>query len=128
MSLTLTVCEKTPGAAPPHEYPVEFTESRLTVRELLRNIVFQQVYNRNNEIRDTSRVRSDAEALLNQKSKTPGQTIDWVPKFDHAVEAFENNQVILLLDGTQIESLDETVNLTSNTKLTFLKLIPLVGG
>ena len=128
MSLTLTVCEKTPGAAPPQEYPVEFTEERLTVRELLRNIVFQQVYNRNNEIRETSRVRSDAESLLNQKTTSPGQTIDWVQKFEHAVEAFANNQVILLLDGTQVETLDETVNLTSNTKLTFLKLIPLVGG
>ncbi len=128
MSLTLTVCEKTPGAVPPQEYPVEFTEERLTVRELLRNIIFQQVYNRNTEMRETARVKTDAESLLNQKKKSCGQTIDWVQNFEHAIEAFEKNQVILLLDGAQVETLDETVNLTSNTKLTFLKLIPLVGG
>jgi hypothetical protein len=128
MPLTLTVCEKTPGAAPPQQYPVKFEEERLTVRELIRNLVIQHAQNDTEHI-NSSRCSSPEEKLLNsQKTGNPSGTKSWVSKFEHAVKAFDNNQVILLLDGVQAESLEQTITLTPDSKVVFFKLIPLVGG
>lgn len=128
MPLTLTICEKTPGASPPQQYPVEFEAERLTVRELIRNIVIQQIQHHIEKI-DSSRCSSSEEKLLNgQKTENSLRAADWVPKFEHALKAFDNNQVILLLDGIQAESLEQTISLTPNSKVVFFRLIPLVGG
>jgi hypothetical protein len=127
MSLTLTVCEKSPGGPPPEEYSIELKDERLTVRELIQNIVFQQIYNLNTEMRN-SKTAPREEQMLNKRKPAPGNTIDWVPKYEHALKAFESNQVLLLLDDVQVEELDEVVALTPHTRVTFLKLIPLVGG
>lgn len=128
MSVKLTVCEKSPGGPPAEEYSIELKEDRLTVRDLIQNIVFHQVYKLNTAARDWNRMADQREKLLNTKAAGTGHTIDWVPKFEQALKAFENNQVILLLDDTQVEQLDEFVTLTPKTKVTFLKLVPLVGG
>ena len=45
-----------------------------------------------------------------------------------ALAAFQRNSLILLVDDTQIEQLDEVIQLNSSTVVTFLKLTPLVGG
>lgn len=133
MSITLTVCEKSPGGPTPSEYDIEVEEERLTVQELIRNIVLQQVYNQNTEMRERKNSH-ETERLLNKKksgtskSGQPRYTIDWVPTYEHALKAFEDNQVLLLIDDKQMDDLDALVTLTPATKVTFLKLIPLVGG
>lgn len=128
MSVTLTVCEKSPGGPPAEEYSIELEEERLTVRDLIQNIVFHQVYRLNTAARDWNRMAGSREKLLNTKTSGQGHTIDWVPKFEQALKAFASNQVILLLDETQVEELDEFVTVTPKTKVTFLKLVPLIGG
>ncbi|NNE89362.1 MAG: hypothetical protein HKN27_14930 [Silicimonas sp.] len=45
-----------------------------------------------------------------------------------ALEAFESNGFILLVDDIQIESLDQEIKMTPTSVVTFLKLTPLVGG
>jgi hypothetical protein len=35
---------------------------------------------------------------------------------------------MILVDGSQVASLDSTVEVTPETRVTFLKLVPLVGG
>ena len=35
---------------------------------------------------------------------------------------------MVLVDDRQITELDETIHLTEQTKVTFLKLVPLIGG
>ncbi|MBX3137100.1 hypothetical protein KF707_12730 [Candidatus Obscuribacterales bacterium] len=128
MSVTLTVCEKSPGGPPAEEYSLELKEERITVRDLIQNIVFHQVYKLNTAARDWNRMADDREQLLNSKPAGQGRTVDWVPKFEQALKAFETNQIVLLVDDTQVEDLNEFVDLTPRTKVTFLKLVPLVGG
>ena len=45
-----------------------------------------------------------------------------------ALTAFQKNGFFLLLDTIQASSLEQEVFLTSDSKISFLKLTPLVGG
>ena len=59
-------------------------------------------------------------------TKTP--EIDLKDEGQRAIRAFEVGSYIILVNGQQVESLDEELSLSMNTKVTFLRLIPLVGG
>lgn len=45
-----------------------------------------------------------------------------------ALEAFERNGFILLVEDRQVETLEEEIRVRPDTQVTFLKLVPLVGG
>ena len=49
-------------------------------------------------------------------------------QYDRAVEAFGRNRFIVLVDDRQVEDLDVQVELRTGTEITFLRLVPLVGG
>ncbi len=107
-------------------------EERTTARELIRGRVYQEVQDYNLKQAGPFRglVRPEgAEAALNgPPSKAKFRPIDWKKQFDRAVEAFEANQVLLLVDDRQVESLDEEVTLREGSVATFLRLTLLVGG
>jgi hypothetical protein len=42
--------------------------------------------------------------------------------------AFAGNQIIVLVDDHQVESLDEEIVVRPDTRVSFLRLTPLVGG
>jgi hypothetical protein len=70
----------------------------------------------------------ESEKTLNGwKLKKPRQ-LDWKKQFARAVEAFEANQILILVNDRQAESLDEEFVVGSTTTVTFLRLTPLVGG
>lgn len=45
-----------------------------------------------------------------------------------ALAGFERNAFFLLVDGAQITHLDETIPLRPTSEVTFVRLLPLVGG
>ncbi|MDQ1008844.1 hypothetical protein QFZ82_003329 [Streptomyces sp. V4I23] len=47
---------------------------------------------------------------------------------ERAVEAFGRGGFLVLVGDRQITELDETVDLGAATEVTFLRLVPLVGG
>ncbi|MCV0429356.1 MAG: hypothetical protein K5905_28240 [Roseibium sp.] len=49
-------------------------------------------------------------------------------QIQRALDSFENNGFLLLIDNRQIEDLDEMVPLRSGCVVTFVQLSPLVGG
>ena len=54
--------------------------------------------------------------------------IDAQQQYNNAVKAFEGNGFIMLVDDLQIETLDEQLEIEPDMEITFLKLVPLVGG
>lgn len=54
--------------------------------------------------------------------------IDWQAQYQQAIESFQRNGFLILVDDRQVSELDEIVELRHNTTVTFLKLVPLVGG
>lgn len=131
MSTMLTVVDETTTGDRHDAITLEFLTDHITVRELIRERVYQEVKDYN--VRQSGVFRglvqpTDAERTLNgYKIKTRRQ-IDWQPQFDKAVAAFEANQVLILIDERQAESLDDRITLTPQTEVSFLKLVPLVGG
>ncbi len=131
MSTTLTIRDETLGGDALHEWALEVTTERLTVRELIRSRVYQEVQDHNRQGGQVFRglVRpDDAERTLNGWKTPRPRQIDWKRQFERAVEAFEANQVLILVNDRQAESLDEELSLTPQTTVTFLRLTPLVGG
>lgn len=55
MSATLTIRDETPGATSFHEWTLEVLTERLTVRELIRSRVYQEVQDFNREHRSEFR-------------------------------------------------------------------------
>ena len=131
MTATLTIRDETPGGAPLHDWVLEVTTERMTVRELIRSRVYQEVQDHNLKNADVFRGMvqpEESEKTLNGWKLKKPRTLDWKRQFARAAEAFEANQILILVNDRQAESLDEEFTVGSTTTVTFLRLTPLVGG
>jgi len=110
---------------------LEIFEERLPLREVIRRRVFQEVAEYNAKGGEVFRglvQPTDAERTLNGFKLRKPRRIDPEEQADRAMEAFTRNGFIVLVDDRQVEDLDAVVDLTRGTQITFLKLVPLVGG
>ena len=116
MATTLTVRDETTGGGTVREWELEVTAERMSIRELIRSRVYQEVQDYNMQRGQVFRglvQPDDAEKTLNGwKLKKPRQ-IDWKRQFDRAIQAFESNQILILVDDGQAESLDEELAVDS---------------
>ena len=132
MTTTLTIRDEEMTGKTVNEFSLEFPTERITVRELIRSRVFQEVKDHNakqNQAEFQGLVQpTDAERTLNGFRLKKARQIDWKQQFEKAVEAFENNQVLILVNDYQTESLDETIDIATDTSIAFLRLTLLVGG
>ncbi len=133
MSATLTVYDETTAGDKSDGFELSFTTELITVRELIRERVYQEVQDHNRERSQGPVFRglvqpTDAEQTLNGYKLKQPRLIDWKPQFEKAVEGFEKNQILVLVNDHQAESLGETIEITRGTTVSFLKLTPLVGG
>jgi hypothetical protein len=71
---------------------------------------------------------TDAERVLNGGKLQKLRQIDWEEQYRRAIIAFERNGYFILVDDRQVESLDDEIELTADTEISFVKLVPLVGG
>jgi hypothetical protein len=62
-------------------------------------------------------------AKLNEKRR-----LDWREQYEKALTGFSSNGFLLLVGDKQMTELDQVVELRSTTPVTFLRLVPLVGG
>ena len=127
---TLTIRDQSTGHGPPHELVLELLTERITVRELIRSRVYQEVqdYNRRQpEVFQGLIAPTDAERTLNGFRLKPRQ-IDWKKQFDKALEAFETGKFLILVNERQVEGLDEEILIQPGTDVSFLRLTMLTGG
>jgi hypothetical protein len=112
---------------------------RITARELIRQRIDREVndYNQNQSEPFQGLVQpSDSERLLNGYKLRTARKIDRDKQFELAIAAFENNGFILLVNNIQVEDLDVELELDDDSLaeplgtriVSFLKLVPLVGG
>jgi hypothetical protein len=136
MPVTLTIRDETTSGDVYDERPLEFPTERITVRELIRERVYQEVQDFN--LRQGERVfrglvqPTDAERILNGRRPEyrlkEHRPIEWKPQFDKAVEAFEQMRFFILIDDRQAEGLDQEFVIGRGTVVSFVRLTPLVGG
>jgi len=131
MATTLTVRDESSAGQTLHEFALEVLSERLSVRELIRSRVYQEVQDYN--LRQPQVYRglvqpTDAERTLNGFTLKKPRQIDWKHQFDKAIEAFEANRILILVDDRQVDSLDEEIVIGPRTRVSFLRLTMLVGG
>jgi hypothetical protein len=131
MSASLKLIDKTPGHTQSTAWVLEVAEAVLTAREILRRRVFEEVsrYNAHHKEVFQGLVQpTDTERVLNGYKLHAPRRLDWNEQFQQALQAFKKNTFVLLVGDRQVEDLDEELMLSPETEVTFLKLVPLVGG
>ena len=131
MATMLTIKDETTAGQTTGETVLKFLTEWITVRELIRGRVYQEVQDYN--LRQPEHFRglvqpAGAEQTLNgYRLKQPRQ-IDWEKQFDMACQAFERNGFFILVDDRQAENLEEPIKIGPDTSVSFVKLTPLIGG
>ena len=129
--MQLTIRDESTDGRSLNESVVEFLTETVTVEELIRSRVYQEVQDYN--LKKTEEFRG----LVNpsaERTSSGRRDIDWKAQFETACEAFRKNGVLILVDDQQVDRLDQTIKLRPAigdqpaTSVTFLKLTPLVGG
>jgi hypothetical protein len=114
-----------------HTFTVHVSGEKISIRELIRQRVTQEVDEFNNRQPAVFRMLvqpNDAERTLNGFKFHKPRFVDPALQYEKAIEAFEGNGFIVLVDDYQIQGLDDEIALRPETTVTFLKLVPLVGG
>ena len=108
-----------------------FPAARITVRELIEARVRDEVERYNAaqpEVFNMLVAPAHAERVLNGYKFKEKKRLDWRAQYEKAIEAFDRNGFIVLVDERQAESLEQIIEITPAMNVTFLKLVPLVGG
>ncbi len=128
---TITIYDETISGEKTDGFDLEFASATISARELIRKRVYEEVREFNGREEETFRglvQPNDAERVLNGYKLKKKRQLDWEQQFERAIAAFERNGFFILADDKQIESLDETIEIKLRTQVSFVKLVPLVGG
>ena len=131
MPATITMYDESTTGTKTQVLTLESLQARVSVRELIRMRVYQEVQDYNRAKPETIRSLvqpTDAERTLNGFKLKQRREIDWEAQYKKATTAFEANGFLVLVDNKQAENLDETIELGAETAVSFVKLVPLVGG
>ncbi|MEU7710732.1 hypothetical protein ACFXA2_10445 [Micromonospora chalcea] len=99
----ITVTDEVVGAPSGPAWTIEVFEEEVRLAELIRRRVFLEI------------AESGVDADPEERTRT-------------TLEAFGRNAFVVLVDDRQVTDLDEKVRLHAGSRVTFLKLVPLVGG
>ena len=114
-----------------NQFEIEVAENEITAQELIELRVHNEVdsYNKKHSEYFKGLVDpSDAEKTLNGFKMKNQQTIDAEKQVYIALNAFQKNGFFILVDDKQIEELEQRILLHETSKVSFVKLTPLVGG
>ena len=131
MPATLTIHDESTTGETLQELTLHVSAERITVRDLIRARVWHEVEEFNRRKPETFRglvQPTDSERTLNGYKLKQPRAIDAETQLAKALDAFRGNQIIMLVDDRQVDSLDEEIVLRPNTRVSFLRLTPLVGG
>lgn len=131
MPAKLLISDETVGGERSRSWELELPAERLSVRELIRSRIYQEVQDFNVRCAQdfVGLIQPEgAEKILNGWRLKKHRALDWKRQFELALEAFEANQVVILADDRQVESLDEEIVIRSDSQVVFLRLAMLAGG
>ena len=131
MAATLTIHDESATGETLLELTLNVSVERITVRDLIRQRVCHEVEEYNRRKPDTFRglvKPTDSERTLNGYRLKQPRPLDANTQLAKAIDAFQGNQIIMLVDDRQVDSLDEEIVLRPDMRVSFLRLTPLVGG
>ncbi len=129
--MILTITDETFSGTVTNEIKIEFEQVEITVKDLIEQRVSQEVAKYNNRVIEKFNgliQPTEKENVLNAFSKKEFRMIDGEQQVYIALDAFQKNGFFVLVDDKQVESLEERIQLRPMMKVSFIKLVPLVGG
>jgi hypothetical protein len=131
MGTTLTIHDETTSGQKTNTFTIDCLTERLTVRDLIKARIYQEVQDYN--LKEPEYFRglvepTNAERVLNGYKLKAKRKIDWEEQYQRALEAFQRNGFFVLVGDRQAESLDQDFLVKVDTEVSFVKLVPLVGG
>lgn len=131
MAISLTIHDETLFGAKDNPLTLDFLTETITVRELIRERVYEEVRQYNATTPEYFRglvQPTNAEVTLNGPRLRERRRVDWEEQFRLAQDGFQRNGFFILVDDRQVETLDDTITISPATQVSFVKLVPLVGG
>lgn len=129
--MLLTISDENFPGTVAHQCQIEFETPQVTVEEIIRQRVIQEVEN----YQQQQGLQAFIGLVTPEKisSKLKGQEplparIDTEQQVYIALDSFQKNGFFLLIDNLQAENLNQLITLREDTTITFLKLTPLIGG
>ena len=133
MGAILRILDETSTGERLHELTIELrlVRERMTVRELITRRIRAEVRAHNAtpvEIYRGLVQPAEAERVLNGYRFKEARQIDEDAQITKAMEAFQGNGFLLIVGDTQEDDLEAEVVLGEGVRVSFVKLVPLVGG
>lgn len=131
MVTTIRTFEETTSGAREAGPDLWFITTVASVRELIAAKVRATVEAENTKragIRTESFPADSPEKRFNRPAERGPKPVGEEGQVEKALQAFERGTLIVLLPDGQADSLDEIVDLSPIDEVTFLRLVPLVGG
>ena len=126
------IVDETLGGSKRHVFNIESLDENMTVREIIRARIWQEVHEYNARQRAEAFngliQPTDPERRLNGDKPRNFVPIDWERQYEAALRGFESNGFFVIIGDRQAESLDETFRTGPETEVSFIKFVPLVGG
>ena len=129
--MDVTVTDATASGRETARLVLERVPTPVTLRDLIRFRVREEAarYNADPVTRFAGLVQpTDAEATLNGYVLTRPRILDWEKQADAAVEAFGRNGFFVFVGNRQVDELDDELTLDETDVVSFVRLVPLVGG
>jgi len=131
MPTSLVVRDESLSGEVTNEMSLDFDTTNVTVREIIRSRVYQEVsdYNAGVSTRFRGLVQPQGSTVVKDGFLLKERRhIDWNEQFSKALEAFQAGRIIVIAGDRQVETLEEEVGIDSGCSVSFLRLVPLVGG
>jgi len=131
MVTTLLVKDETATGKIITETTLELQSDRVSVREVIEARVIAEVEKYNSQATEyfNGLVQpSDAERTLNGFRMRDRRFVDPEKQVYVALDAFQKNSYFVLVDDHQVESLSQEIHIRPNSSVSFVQLVPLVGG
>lgn len=151
--VTIQHRETTPGKEDPISYPLEILEEEITARELIKRSVREHLRKLEAEgfFKPAKQEITHFKLFLSQEdidelaeegkvavgipleARDQRQTDPTDPRFikkaeDKAISAFNKGTLSLLVRGRPVTDLQQILSFDDQTRVTFLRLVPLIGG
>ncbi|MBK7232043.1 MAG: hypothetical protein IPH93_07215 [Saprospiraceae bacterium] len=114
-----------------NQFEIEIENETISTQELIEKRVIQEVNNYNNKLPEYFNglvEPTEAEKNLNGFKLKKRQLIDHEKQVYVALDAFQKNAFFILVDNIQIEEINQEIKLKDHSKVSFIKLTPLIGG
>ena len=128
---TITISDETVSGVKNVALELEFARGRITVRELIASRVEEEVrrfHAQEGELFRGLVQPNESKRILNGYRLQQRRVISPQLQTQRAYEAFARNGFFVLVDERQVENLDDEIEIGLDTQVSFVKLVPLVGG